>query len=79
MVCRILCNSDYVFVTFSFYVLFLFVISNNGGVSPPSVLLVYPLDLSLDGVLIMLELLLCEVNNGTSATVSCPPIDCEIS
>ena len=58
-----------------FYFFLLFIITEV--VSPPSELVIYPSDLSLDSVLIPLELLLCGVSGGPSVTESWPSIDWE--
>ena len=48
-------------------------------ISPPFKLIVYPSDLSLDSVLVMLELLLYGVDSDPSVTKSLPSIDQENS
>lgn len=70
------CLSLYVIMTISssyfllvfYFIFFLFIIIEV--VSPPSELVVYSSDLSLDGVLVPLELLMCGVSSGPSATKS---------
>ena len=56
-----------------FYLFLLFIITEL--VSSPFELVVYSSDLSLDGVLVSLELLLCGVSNYPSATESWLLID----
>ena len=77
LVSKFVCNNDDVFVIFFLGVLFIFLFVIMEVVSPPSKLIIYSSDMSFDGVLVPLELLLCGVSSGPSATKSWPSIDQE--
>ena len=67
-------SSSYFLLMFYFCLLFLI----TRVVYPPSALVIYLSDLSLDSVLISLELLLCGVSSGHCVTEFWPLIDREI-